>query len=311
MTTIAYRQVLERQRTDTLRREEGYPLSLRQIDMMVERYAAKREQAFAKRGLATQRHFILALGRQERRFTRIFAEELATQFNALGRLAATAFREIDELALKAALAKQDPLDEETVNQIMRRLNIQLWQQDTFVPSYENMVERIALGTVDEINIRFRLGINIPDHVMRQIVADGGTRAGLVDVSQSTRNALFRALEEGRELGEGADALARRIRDYVPEGRFRNAGANYRSRMIARTETKHAQNEATLRAYEQSDVVTGVRAWDNQTGFNDADCTERDGKIFTILEARVEESKEHPNYTLSWSPEVDWTLRTAA
>ena len=69
-------------------------------------------------------------------------------------------------------------------------------------------------------------------------------------------------------------------------------------MIARTETKNAQNESSLQAYETSDVVTGVIAFDNQTGFNDADCTARDGKVFSFDDARVEQGKEHPNYTLS-------------
>ena len=100
MTTIAYRQVLERQRADILRREDGYPLSETQIDLMVRRYAAKREQSFAKAGLSDQRKFILALGRLERKQTATFTEVLAKMLNALGREAAKFYSEAQELVVK-------------------------------------------------------------------------------------------------------------------------------------------------------------------------------------------------------------------
>ena len=306
MTTIAYRQVLERERRSILTMQDGtYPLPDSVIDRMVERYAAKRETAFAKAGLGDQRRLILALGRLERRQIATFTEVLARMLNRLGRDAASAYLQTQELVVK--VDPPTPGDEAIADMVSRLLNLRLWKSETWVPSYGSQVEQIALGTVEQINTTLRLGVNLPDDVMRQIISDGGTRAGLIDIENDVREAIFRALREGRELGEGADALARRIRDYVPEGRFRNAGAEYRARMIARTETKNAQNESSLQAYEQSDVVIGVRAFDNQTGYNDEDCTLRDGRVFSIADAREEQRKEHPNYTLSWAPEIDDSL----
>ena len=299
MTTAAYRDILTRQRSDTLRREDGYPLSEAQIAVMVARYAAKRERPLAKAGAADQRRFVNRLARSERRLSRIFARELAKLFNQMGREAAKVYRQQADMVVK----QDDPTPEEEniVEYILHALNLGLWQQDTFVPTYESMVERIAIATVGDIEATFRLGINMPDWVMRRIVADGGTRAGLLDIAEETRKALFRALYDGRVNGEGADALARRIYQYVPEGRYWNAGARYRTRMIARTETKYAQNESSIQAYENSDVVTGLRIFDAQLGDTDADCEALNGRIVSFAEARQIGMLDHPNCTRSFAP----------
>ena len=156
-------------------------------------------------------------------------------------------------------------------------------------------------TLNSINTTMQLGVNMPAPVEQRILRTGGKRMGLVDIAEDTKRAIFRALEEGRSLGEGPPALTRRIRDQVPAGRFGNAGPQYRARMIARTETKFAQNASSLEIYKASDVVTGMLAFDNQTGFDDDECTLRDGKVFTFDEAESEMSAEHPNGTLSFSP----------
>ena len=293
MTTIAYRQVLERQRTDTLRREDGYPISTRQIDLMVERYAAKREQSFAKAGLADQRKLILGLGRLERKQVATFAEELAKHFNRLGRMVASAYLQVTELAVAKA-EPPTPDDEEIWQAIQRIMSVRLWQMDTFVPSAESMVERIAFGTVEQINLRMSLGVQIPDWAMRQIVSDGGKRMGLIDFTSETRDSLFRSFREGRELGENSAAIARRIRGQVPAGRFRNAGAEYRARLIARTEVRYSQNRSSMSAYRASEAVVGCRAFDNQTGYD-----------ITSMTARCETSGSTPSTrrTRWWSPSI--------
>ena len=75
---------------------------------------------------------------------------------------------------------------------------------------------------------------------------------------------------------------RRIRDYVPAGRFVNAGPEYRSKLIARTESKWAQNKVHLEIYRHSEFVTGCMAFDAQLGADssDPDCIARNGKTFT-------------------------------
>ena len=90
------------------------------------------------------------------------------------------------------------------------------------------------------------------------------------------------------------------------GRFKNAGPAYRSKLIARTETKWAQNESSLVAYEAAEDITKVVAYDAQLGASrsDPDCIARNGREFNIKDARVELSKEHPNGTLSFAPIVN-------
>jgi len=125
--------------------------------------------------------------------------------------------------------------------------------------------------------------------------------GLIDIAEDTKRAIFRALAEGRSLGEGPPAVARRIREQVPAGRFVKAGPQYRANLIARTETKFAQNASSMEAYRASEVVEGVLAFDNQTGFGDADCTARDGTVYSFDDADAQTAAEHPNGTLSWAP----------
>ena len=76
-------------------------------------------------------------------------------------------------------------------------------------------------------------------------------------------------------------------------------------MIARTETKWAQNESSLRAYEQSPDIKKVIAFDAQLGpdRSDPDCIARNGREFLIKDARQEMGREHPNGTLSFAPVV--------
>ena len=96
---------------------------------------------------------------------------------------------------------------------------------------------------------------------------------------------------------------------MPVGRFTRladdrgveAAINYRSMMIARTETHNAQRVSTVSGYESSGVVDTVRAIDAKYGDTDEVCMERNGKEFTLEEARVETELEHPNGTLDWEP----------
>jgi SPP1 gp7 family putative phage head morphogenesis protein len=88
---------------------------------------------------------------------------------------------------------------------------------------------------------------------------------------------------------------------VPKGNFPNARKGYRAQMIARTETKYAQNISSLAAYRNADVVTGLMAFDAQAGNTDAECEARNGQVFSFTEADRVTEEEHPNGTLSWAP----------
>jgi hypothetical protein len=74
----------------------------------------------------------------------------------------------------------------------------------------------------------------------------------------------------------------------------------RAETIARTESMHSYNRATITGYGEFGVTT-LLAYD---GDQDAACAARDGQEFSIEEAALEDELEHPNGTLGWSPVVD-------
>ena len=301
-TVERYRDVLLRsQRADRaalLRGETDVrPLTDAEMGRMVERYAAN----LVKARNSPQRRLILAMGREARRLSAALGEDLERLFDDLGRRAARAYREVAPLLPVNKQEPPTPGDEAVAESILRRMNMPLWRQDALVPAFDNHTLRTAQATIGTINAAMGLGVNLPDSAMRQVVANGGRRAGLLDISGETRRSIFRALADGRTAGEGPAALGRRIREYVPAGRFARAGPKYRAEMIARTETKWAQNVSSIEAYRRSDVVTGLMAFDAQTGSTDADCELRNGRVYSFEDAEREQALEHPNGTLSWAP----------
>ena len=255
---------------------------------------------------AAQRNVILALQRDAQRLEEAFAKDLEPAFDELGQLAERAYQEARVLVRAGGNGleeKQTPEDEALAERIIQGMALSQWSQDALIPAFNGHYLRTTEMTVGSINTVLNLGVNLPDPVAREIVAAGGRRAGLQDITGDTRRAIFRSLADGRAAGEGPPALARRIRSQVPAGRFTNAGAKHRAQLIARTETLHAQRVSSLEAYRASDVVTGVVAFDNQTGYGDEECVARDGRVFTFEEAEAEMAAEHPQGTLNFAPNV--------
>lgn len=241
-----------------------------------------------------QKRTVQALERSGVRLRSAFATELETALDGLGRQAADVYD-------RQVKTKDQTADDETLAaSIASQLDLPSWKERELTTLLETHYLRVADQTVDTLNTVLNLGVNLPDPVEKQIVADGGMRAGLIDIDDQTKDAIFRALTDARENGEGPIEAARRIRQYVPAGRFVNAGPKYRAQMIARSETKSAQNQSSLAAYRESGTVTKVMAFD---GEGDPICAERDGVTFT-LDAASDEQLAHPNCTLSWAPVVD-------
>ena len=138
--------------------------------------------------------------------------------------------------------------------------------------------RVMSATVGGINTATGLGVSIPDYVARSIVAQGGTHMVGMDIAGQTRRSLFSALAESRVQGlhPSSAATRRLIQEHVSAGRFVHAGTKYRAKLIARTETMHAQNQSALAAYDASSAVQAGQLADNQMGYGDADCAARDG-----------------------------------
>ena len=260
----------------------------------------------ALKATAAQRNVILALQRDAQRLEESFTRDLEPAFDELGRLAERAYEEARVLVRAGGNGleeKQTPEDEALAERIIQGMALSQWSQDALIPAFNGHYLRTTEMTVGSINTVLNLGVNLPDPVAREIVAAGGRRAGLLDITGETRQAIFRSLADGRAAGEGPAALGRRIRSQVPAGRFTNAGPKYRAQLIARTETLHAQRVSALQTYRTSDVVTGVVAFDNQTGFDDAECIARNGREFTFEEAEAEMAAEHPSGTLNFAPNV--------
>ena len=240
-----------------------------------------------------------AVQRDYERLADDFEYELTDALEDLGRRAARATMDLSLGIQREPL----PGDSETVDSIIGAMRIDEWETTTLVPRWNSHYESVLRSTMGSFRSTIGISFGEPDAIATRVVAAGGTNRGLIDFNAQTRQALFRSLADGREAGEGIDALSRRIRDQVSAGRYRQ-GAAARARSIARTETKNAQRISQIETYQASTVVTHLMAVDDQLGFGDADCSERNGKIFTFDEARVEMDLEHPGGTLDFVPVVD-------
>jgi hypothetical protein len=71
--------------------------------------------------------------------------------------------------------------------------------------------------------------------------------------------------------------------------------------IARTEVLHAQRTSTLEFYRESGLYATVIASDNNLGYDDEVCADRDGQEipFTLADDWIADS--HPNCTLGFVP----------
>lgn len=166
---------------------------------------------------------------------------------------------------------------------------------------EQHYAQVSDNTLNTINAVLEMRVNLPDFKAREIIQHGGTRAGLVDLEATARQSIYDALLDARIQGMGPVDAGRQIRSLVPAGPFPQAGAKYRSELIARTETKNAQNLSAMAAYDAAGA-TQVLAFDAQGGGDtDLHCELRNGQTFTLADAQGEIAGMHPNCTLSFAP----------
>jgi HK97 family phage portal protein len=249
--------------------------------------------------IARGERFALMLRREERAHRDAFAAALMPLFEGWGDSAAAIVADVlrarGEKALETKMEEPDP---ELIQQIIDLLNIEAWEQG-LSSRYQAQYLAIARKTAAALQ-EAGFGTGLPDPVMRQIISAGGTRAGLVDLDAQTRQAIFDALAEGRALGEGVQALANRISNHVEGGHW--GTAETRARVIARTETKHAQNISTLQAGAAAGVTEYV-IFDGRFGEPRSELSHiaRDGKIVSAEDALIMATNMRPNCTLSFAP----------
>lgn len=247
--------------------------------------------------IARGERFALMLRAEERDDREAFTAALLPLFEGWGDTAGKISLDVLRARGEKAFEKADP-DPELINQIIDLLNLEAWEQglsSRYQSQYVGIARKVA-AAIEEAGF----GTGLPDPVMRQIIAAGGTRAGLVDVPAQTRQAIFDALAEGRALGEGAQALANRIANSVEGGHWGNAET--RARVIARTETKYAQNISTLEAGRAAGVEEYV-IFDGRFGEPRSELAHiaRDGKIVSAEDAWIMATNMRPNCTLSFAP----------
>lgn len=255
---------------------------------------ARASQEAMKRGEA----YALMLQRQERGLQEAFEPRLTDLFGRLGKAARAAALPLLEEEPKGKARRGKAADPELIAAVLAKLGMPEWQAELEQAYGAHYLE--VAQAVQEAAERAGLGTNLPDPVARAIVASGGRRAGLVDLDAQSREALFEALAEGRAEGEGVQALADRIELFVEGGPWNTA--EIRARIIARTETKFAQNISTIERGIAAGVTEFV-VFDGRLGPGRSvpEHIARHGSIVTAEEAAAMAAAEHPNGTLSFAP----------
>lgn len=194
--------------------------------------------------------------------------------------------------------EDEATDQHRIDSIILASNIPAWKEQTLRPMFERQWQRTArmvIAAVEKNDIK----PSLTDRIVKDILAKGGTRVGLVDIDGDTRRALLKTIEVGRQLGMSPRKVASLIQHFIPAGRFTLAGKQYRSQMIARTEVLSAAREASLQSYKFSRTVEKVMAFDGEEF--DETCASRNGEIFSIEQAEMENGDTHPNCVLCWGP----------
>jgi len=241
--------------------------------------------------------YALLLQRQAPGLEEAFEKRLKARFASwgkAGRAAALSVLEEPKSADEKGLS-------DLVEQILEKLGITGWLAE-LVQDYGAHYLDVA-NAVNDAAERAGLGTNLPDPVARAIVASGGRRVGLLDLDKQSRDAVYHALAEGRAEGEGVEALADRIALDIEAGPW--SSGEIRARLIARTETKFAQNVSTIERARAAGVGTLI-VFDGRLGPGRSleSHIARNGSIVTIEAGLTMADEEHPNGTLSFAPNFE-------
>lgn len=216
-----------------------------------------------------------------------FQSDLQKFFESVGAKAEAAALEV--------LDEKDALDADRILEVMQMSAILKEMREVYQRQFLN----VAQFTNDTIASTLGLSTNLPDTVAQAVVTTGGRRAGLVDIESQTKTRLFNAISELRAEGVGAQDIALRIREDVARGPW--TSSEIRSRVIARTETKFAQNASTLARAKSEGMISALIFDDRLQGEGDEICQLLDGRIVSIQEAEQLAVDEHPNGSRSFTP----------
>jgi hypothetical protein len=248
--------------------------------------------------------YAAALDKLKRRAMSVFEPLLEDVFAGLGRMAQRAARDAladvelaDNTALELKAGELSAADALLAEAIIDSLDTAA-AQASLRQAYEQGFLTVATNVFDELSSIFGVTFNIDDATQQAVLTEGGLRAGLIDLDQQSRDAIFEALAEGRAEGMAGENLARHIRDNVEAGPWKDPAT--RARVIARTEGAHAANTSTLEAARADPDTEHVMVFDNRSGFDDEECAAANGIVVTIDEAEAM-GLAHPNCTRAFAP----------
>lgn len=246
--------------------------------------------------------FVAALDRIRGEAPEAFAVELQTFFDDLGaeaeRIILEALEQRGELEARAdSQAPETKQDGTLVEEVLAFLDL-LAKDAELRRIFERQFGSIADEVAAEMSAVLGVEFVFSDPAQVNILRQGGLRAGLIDLDAQTRDALFDALADARAEGLASENLARRIRDRVSAGPWRDAAT--RARVIARTEGANAANTATLQTARDMTETEHVLVTDDRIGFGDPDCVAANGRVITIQEAESI-GLAHPNCTRAFTP----------
>lgn len=147
-----------------------------------------------------------------------------------------------------------------------------------------------------------LGADLTDTVELEILSKGGTRAGLIDLTEKAREKAIKIIEDGREEGRNPSDIARDLAEAIPSGRY--STIKNRAEIVAKTESRVAQSESAVAVYRNSPGIRSVRIIDARLGDTDEDCEEINGQVISFDEAEIFIADEHPNGTRDFLPVFD-------
>jgi hypothetical protein len=145
----------------------------------------------------------------------------------------------EDLARATARSPRRPVvptqDESTVvGKLLAAVGLEKVLKDRLEPVYLRHYQRVMRDTLKTIKLEVGLETDMPDEAARRILREGGKRMGLLDIEKQAKEAIFRALADGRANGDNPVEIARRIRAVrarrpLHEGRLRLPRAADRAR----------------------------------------------------------------------------------
>ena len=175
---------------------------------------------------------------------------------------------------------------------------------------EQLWNSMGQQAVDDVSGLLQLGDNaltwdIANPWVQEVQSLLGQR--ITGINQTTRTQLADIITSSLDEGVSIPDLTERISGLFEET-YKNRAEN-----ISRTESMVAYNEASVKGYEESGVVSQVELLDNPSHDTDPSpidgltCAGRNGKLVALGDARKHIAAEHPRGSLALSPVLSTPL----